>query len=298
MREFSLDCDNHMKIPNTKCGHPSFIDYGHRKTAHRGDIQRFKCKRCGATFIRKDVDFHCWYSLEVIAFTLCLFLEGIVLRDLADNFRIATSTVYRWALKFGALLHQYCSRFRPMHCKVLHCDELFLKMLKKFLYVWDSYAKESKWLTITPSWQRDKKSAEGLLIESPKPLDDTVTDGCFSYNEPIKKVIGRTNHIVAQDESKCLNNVIEGKQSNIRRFTRPRKGFKSSTNVLLFLKLYQHYHNFINNHCGDKKTTAEKLGYIFYPSGANKQDKIATLLRQAIKNWLKITNRKCEQFLY
>jgi len=192
-------------------------------------------------------------------------------------------------------LNKICSRFKPATCNTLHSDELFLKLLHRFLYVWDSCTKDSKWLTIRPSLKRNSKSAEHLLQESPRPLEANVTDGAFSYTEPVRKVHGRqVKHIVATDDHKYLNNFIEGVQSTIRRFTRPRRGFKRIHKAVNHLRRYQHYHNFIKNNVGlGNKPPAVRLGFVHYPNKANKKQRILHLLNQALSFWQKIKHRLC-----
>jgi transposase-like protein len=229
---------------------------------------------------------------------LLLHLEGLTECDIADFLGVSWRTVERWLHHFGFELNKFCSQFKPMSCNILHLDELFLKMLKKFLYVWDSYARDSKWLTIRPSVVRDSESAKTLLRDSPRPSDTDVTDGAFSYIKPVREVHGRKiKHIIAINESKYFNNLIESVQSVIRRFTRPRRGFKRINKAIQHLQRYQNYYNFIKNHSVLGMPPAQKLGYIQYNKGQTKKERILQILKQAMLVWLILTNRLCQKCL-
>ncbi len=75
------------------------------------------------------------YDEDTVASAILLHLEGLTETDIADFLGISYRTVERWLEKFGKLLDSICSRFKPMACKILHCDELFLKLLNRFLYI-------------------------------------------------------------------------------------------------------------------------------------------------------------------
>lgn len=270
--------------------------YGFRKTRHRGRIQKYRCSKCSSVFTEKDIDFRRWFDASTIASCLLLHLEGLTETDIADFLGVCWRTVERWLTHFGFQMNKFCSRFKPMVCNILHSDELFLKMLKKFLYVWDSIARDSKWLTIRPSVVRDSESAKTLLRDSPRPFDADVTDGAFNYIKPVREIRGRKiKHIVATDESKYFNNLIESVQSVIRRFTRPRRGFKRIYKAIQHLQRYQNYYNFVKNHSVLGMPPAQKLGYIQYHKGQTKKERILQILKQAMLVWRILTNRICQK---
>lgn len=278
-----------MRTPNSCCVIQNLIKYGFRKTKCRGKIQRYKCLKCKTVFVFKSIVRGMRYDENTVVSAVLLHLEGLTESDISDFLGISWRTVERWLEKFGKLLDQFCSKFKPQICRTLHCDEMFLKMLGFFLYVWDSITRESKWLTIKPSLRRDKAACKKLLQRSPRPTKQTITDGAFSYLEPIRSIFGRQiEHIIACGEKKSLNNFIEGLQSVIRRFTRPRRGFKKIIKAIKHLTRYQHYYNFVKNNLALGMPPAQKLRFIDYPSDWNKKQRLQFLLEKAIIFWLKI----------
>lgn len=233
-----------------------------------------------------------WYEEDRVAGAVILHLQGNTEEDIADFLEINWRTVERWLEKFGALLDKFCSRFKPMHCNTLHMDELFLKMLGIFLIVWDSLVRETHWLTIVPLANREAKSARKLLEESPIAHKQIVTDGLQSYIKPIKeKYKHKVKHLICDGTAKYMNNLIEGTQSTIRRFTRPRRGFKRIYKALVHLHRYQNYKNFIRNNLAIGMPPAQKYGFVQYAGGMSKKQRLLQLLRAAhqlfwfIKKW-------------
>lgn len=220
---------------------------------------------CKHVFVEKTLVERMWYEEDRVAGVLILHLQGNTEEDIADFLEISWRTVERWLEKFGTLLDRFCSGFRPMHCNTLHMDELFLKMLGIFLIVWDSLVRETHWLTIVPLTNREAESAKKLLEESPLIHNQAVTDGLKSYIQPIKeKYQHRIKHLICDGKAKYLNNLIEGVQSFIRRFTRPRRGFKRVYKALTHLRRYQNYRNFIKNNLAIGMPPAQKYGFVQY----------------------------------
>ena len=180
-----------------------------------------------------------------------------------------------------------------MYCNTLHLDEIFFKMLGKFLIGWDSLVRETHWFTIAPTGNREADSARNLLEKSPLAHKQIVTDGLKSYIQPIKeKYKHRVKHLICEGKAKYLNNLIEGTQSFIRRFTRPRRGFKRVYKAIAHLRRYQNYRNFIKDNLAISMPPAQKYGFVQYTGGMTKKQRLLQLLRAAhqlfwlIKKWV------------
>ena len=285
--------------------------WGYRKTKHRGKIPRYKCMLCMHVFVEKTFVERMWYEEDRVASAVLLHLQGVTEEDVADFLEISWRTVERWLEKFGSLWDKYCSKLKPMYCNTLHLDEIFFKMLGRFLIGWDSLVRETHWLTIAPTGNREADSARGLLEASPLAHKQIVTDGLKSYVQPIKDKYKRgAKHLVCEGKAKYLNNLIEGTQSFIRRFTRPRRGFKRVNKAIAHLRRYQNYRNFIKDNRAIGMPPAQKYGYVQYAGGMSKKQRLLQLLRAAhqlfwlIKKWVshpifsqtqKPTNRKCQE---
>lgn len=244
-------------------------------------------------FVEKTIVERMWYEEDRVAGAVILHLQGNTEEDIADFLEISWKTVERWLEKFGELLDKFCSRFRPMHCNILHLDELFLKMLGIFLIVWDSLVRETHWLTIVPLANREAESARKLLEESPTVHKQIITDGLHSYIKPIREKYKRgVKHLICEGTAKYMNNLIEATQSFIRRFTRPRRGFKRIYKALKHLRRFQNYRNFIKDNIAIGMPPAQKYGFVQYAGGMTKKQRLLQLLRTAhrlfwlIKKWL------------
>jgi transposase-like protein len=237
---------------------------------------------CKRVFTENSLVKRMWYEEDRVAGAVILHLQGNTEEDIADFLEISWRTVERWLEKFGALLDKLCSRFKPMHCNTLHMDELFLKMLGMFLIVWDSLVRETHWLTIVPTSDREAKSARKLLEKSPIIDNQAVTDGLLSYVKPIReKYKHKIKHLICEGPSKYMNNLIEGTQSVMRRFTRPRRGFKRIYKALTHLRRFQNYKNFIKDNLAIGMPPAQKYGFVQYAGGMNRKQRLLQLLRAA-----------------
>lgn len=275
------------------------VFWGHRYTKERGKVQRYRCNECKRCFMLKDPYRHMWYGEHRVCSVLSLHSKGMTEQDTADEVGVCWRTVERWLAKFTNVLVRLLANKKPRVCQTLHCDELFLKMCKSFVYVWDSYVSELNWLTLVPFWWRDTEGAKRLLEHSPHALDCINTDGAFAYWQPIRETYGlgfkNTQHIVCQDDSKYKNNVMEGQQSIIRRFTRPRRGFRDITSVARHLQRFEYYRNFVRDRADGSKPPAVRLNYVHYPPKTSVKQRFAQLLQDALSFWRLVTHRQCQE---
>jgi len=241
-----------------------------------------------------------WYGEKQVCSVLSLHCKGLTEQDVADEIGVCWRTVERWLVKFTGLLARFLANKKPKTCRRLHTDELFLKMGKSFVYVWDSLAFELNWLTLAPFGWRDNEGASRLLERSPRPLDELYSDGAFAYWQPIRDTYGigfkNTQHVICQNENKSKNNVMEGQQSIVRRFTRPRRGFYDITTATRHLQRFEYYRNFVRNRADGSKPPAVRLGYVHYQPKTSIKQRFAQLLQDALSFWRWITHRQCQEF--
>jgi transposase-like protein len=274
-----------LENPCKYCKNPKVIKYGCRSTKQRGKIRIFQCKKCLRTFCEDDGFKHKHYPKDKVIDTVQTYLDGLSSRDIAESKELSKNTVLKWVLEFADKLDQYIQKFKQNITTHLHMDELFLKMLNTFYYVWDSICRDTRLITIVFAPRRTAKYANELLDKSPKPLEIT-TDGAWQYKTLVRKRYGtwwyyHNYHLCQEFEDKKNNNIIERVQNFIRSKIHQRRGYKDLETGRKHLRLLEIYYNFVRIHSAIKMTPAEKAGLIEYNNLRTKREKWIFLMRNA-----------------
>ncbi|MBU4452194.1 MAG: DDE-type integrase/transposase/recombinase [Nanoarchaeota archaeon] len=198
--------------------------------------------------------------------------------------QISKNTVMDWINYYTNLLYKFLQNRVPMSCNVLHMDELFLRMENKFCYLRDSICKDTKFSFWFLSKRRTKDNAKRLMRISAKPKK-LVTDGSFSYIQPVKDVFGipwfyKNYHRCETFEDKKHNNLVKRLQNTLRRYLHLRRGFYNTDTGNLFLQFLWIYYNFIRKHMTIRSTPAEKAGVICFANGIREYDRMLELIER------------------
>jgi transposase-like protein len=267
------------------CKKPKVIRCGWRTTQQRGKVQRYFCRYCKRKFCY-DEGFR-WKHKPVAKILIVLeeYINGLSSRTVSKIQNVSKNTVLRWIYEYATLLSVILDTFRQKMTDHLYLDELFLKMLNSFWYVWDSICRDTRYATIVLSPKRTKKDAEKLFKRSPDPTWDVTFDGAFQYPAVIKKLRGirwyyNHAHRCKEFKDKKNNNIIERFQNFLRSKLKQRRGFKSDRTAQLHLNLLLVYYNFIRDHMSIEQTPAEKAGLIEYFDARSEQDRFLVLLKR------------------
>ena len=227
---------------------------------------RYRCKRCGRTFV---VDYgYKWlhYRPAKVRAALELYAKGLTLREIATFIGCSASTVWRWIMRYAQKLYAYVKRFRPERVFQLHVDELFLRMKKRFFYVFDAIDKASRFAVFSVQSARNTENAKQLFREAPR-AEFIVSDGLHAYREALKKFYHYKwlrSHYYRwhRFRDKHNNNIVERLQGTLRRWLHPKRGFKSLITAGIMLRFFYVYYNFIREHSSIASTPAEKAGVV------------------------------------
>ncbi len=264
-------------------GFGCLINFGCRSTKNRGKIQRFKCKKCKRTFVADDGFKHRHKSKKTILDSLLLALK-LSMREVSEFIQISKNTVLNWITHYTKILYKFLQNRVQMSCNVLHMDELFLRMGDTFYYLWDSICKDTRFSYWFLSERRTKDNAKCLMRISAKPKK-LITDGSFSYIQPVKEVFGipwfyKNYHRCETFEDKKHNNLVERLQNTLRRYLHLRRGFYNTDTGNLFLQFLWIYYNFIRKHMAIRCTPAEKAGVICFANGIREYDRMLELIER------------------
>ncbi len=168
--------------------------------------QRCYCKQCETYFTvsPKENEAYVQSDRELLTYALDDLFLGKSLRGVESSKinRKATanaSSILRWINFVADTMPQWYEVYTPRTSGTIAIDEKWVKIRKKWYYVFMAVETESLDLlhiNIYPS--RCKNSAKAFLGELKAigfSFDVIITDGCDAYLEPIKKVFPRAEHI-------------------------------------------------------------------------------------------------------
>ncbi len=284
------------------CKSDKTICCGTRRTRNRGTTQRYLCKHCKRRFTHDDGFRGRHKNPSLILDVVVLWLKGITLRQLADQFQVSKNSCFDWVISYKRHVEAYWGRIKPSISLKLHLDELYLHMKSTFFYIWDSISAESRFCILHLQPRRGSDEAEDLIEDSPRPLK-IVADGAFPYMAPVRKCFGtqwfhENFHQCVDFEDKKHNNIIERLQGTLRRFLHPRRGFHRQETGKELIQLYEIYLNFVRKHMALGKTPAEAAGLVRYPEWIKtEKQRLEYLLREATYFLLSFISRELGQNL-
>ncbi|MFH1470602.1 MAG: DDE-type integrase/transposase/recombinase [Candidatus Micrarchaeota archaeon] len=284
------------------CKSDKTIRCGTRRTRNRGIIQRYLCKHCKRRFTHDDGFRNRHKAPDMILDVVLLWLKGLSLRQLADQFQVSKNSCFAWVISYLHHVIQFWGDVKPSISVKLHLDELFLHMQNTFYYIWDSISAENRFCTLHLEPRRGSAEAEELIVDSPRPLK-IVADGAFPYMTPVRKCFGtqwfhENFHQCVDFEDKKNNNIIERLQGTLRRYFHPRRGFHRLETGKELIQLYELYLNFVRKHMALGKTPAEAAGLVRYPEWIEtEKQRLGHLLREATYFLLLFISRELGQNL-
>jgi putative transposase len=240
-----------------------------------GDIQRYLCKECGKRF-SFNIGFDKMHATpQMITSAIQLYFTGESFRNIKNFLKlqgvnISHVTVYKWLVKYVALMNKYLEKIKPDVGQAWRTDELYLKVKGNTKYLYALMDDETRfWIAqqvadtkntadITPLFSKGKEVAgtrPNTLISDGAPNFHTAFNRELYTNKwPRSRHI---NHIRLQGDHN--NNKMERMNGEIRDREKTMRGLKKSDTPIL--KGYQIYHNYMRPHESlNGETPAERCG--------------------------------------
>ena len=121
-----------------RCGGENHKRHGIRRNKKAGEIQRYFCRDCKATFIVNPAFENAKAPAKVIIAAIDLYFKGTSLRKTADHIKqlydveVSNVSVLRWLRCFGTIVQPYVDDFVPTQIGgVYHVDEMLLHVRKE-----------------------------------------------------------------------------------------------------------------------------------------------------------------------
>jgi putative transposase len=258
------------------CGSENITKDGIRHNSY-GDIQVFYCKDCRQHFTLNVGFAHMKSDPKDITSAMQLYFSGLSFRNVTKALKlrgvsVSHVTVYKWIVKYTALMEKYIRKIQPQVSDTWRADEIFLKIKGDLKYLFALMDDETRyWIAQEVAGTKYRHDAASLFragkeIAGKKP-NVIITDGLHSYKEAYRKEFytntnPKTTHINAiKLWGDTNNNKMERMNGEIRDREKVMRGLKKGDTKVLHG--YQIYHNFIREHEGlDGKTPAEACGII------------------------------------
>ena len=234
------------------CGASNFYKDGKTKMGK----QLYRCRACGFRFVWvSDLPSRRFFS-SVISYAVELYTSvGISLRNVSRflkklGYSVSHKTVRQWVLQDKT---RHFVDDKVDNAKSWHCDETYIRIKKKWCWLYVVYCKETRQVLAFHLTQTHLlKDAIAVLQKakqrvSGKRPEKIVTDGLYAYNVAIKKVMGwnwrehKARYV--KDSGIGLNSFVERVNREVKRRVRCFSSFQSFDGAESFFKLFFHYFN-------------------------------------------------------
>jgi putative transposase len=245
-----------------------------------GFVQKYFCKECGRSFVKRNGFENCQTKPEIIIDALDLRAKGLSLGKVADyinqkyNVNVKRSTVLKWQNKFGEMIENFTKSFQLSHSFNTHADEVFFRSKgqreQNYVYYWDAIDYDTKFL-VADHISNDRNETEAILFmhkirKNIAQFPEIIhTDNSYDYPPSIRKTFGRGKvqhqHFPAW-KHKFKNNPIERYHNTIKENYKVMRRFSHTKTAYKFLTFFKNYYNFIRPHKTlNWQTPAQKAGF-------------------------------------
>jgi transposase-like protein len=254
------------------CGSYHVVRFG-----HSNQVQRFRCRDCGKTYMDTDALPGMKTPAIQVASALSMYYGGMSLNgirrhlDQQYNNRPSDSTVYEWLERFTKKAIREAREYTPKVGEVWVADETAVKVGGKKFWLIDIIDHNTRFLLASRlSPTRQKKDIALLLrkayLKADKAPDRVITDGLKVYPDAVDLVFGGdTRHVVSTPfVEKDSTNVIERFQGSLKDRTKVMRGLKKQETAVMLLEGWLVHYNYFRPHESlNDRTPAEKAGIKF-----------------------------------
>tara|TARA_Y100000310_G_scaffold272497_1_gene287493 strand:+ start:297 stop:1220 length:924 start_codon:yes stop_codon:yes gene_type:complete len=251
---------------------------GKRKTKHRGEIQRYKCKNCNLRFVLDDGFYRMRNHEKKITLCRDLYYNGMSFRKIQEHLKAFYpknchySTAYRWIVKYSMMISKLIDNLQIKSGIELQSDEMeYHRRISKY-----QKGREQNWFVdvmdtttrfMVSSGYMKSRTIDSMVkvlkrgkFVTGSQVKVITTDGLNGYPRMLKKSFGlRTHwnhkspiiHNVVIASERGFNHPIERLHNSIRERTKVMRGFHGSMfSASAIMKGYEIYYNFIRKHQG------------------------------------------------
>jgi len=125
------------KIKCRHCQAENYVKKGYRKTEHRGEIQKFYCKKCNKFFTNDEGFFRMRYSCQTITLSIDMYLANLSSRKMRNQLKrhfqtkVSHISILDWVRKYSLMVHKFVEKLGYNLGKSFYADETFIRRDKQ-----------------------------------------------------------------------------------------------------------------------------------------------------------------------
>lgn len=257
------------------CGSENVVKNGVRT----GNIQYYKCRKCGRAFAGNNALEGMQYPPEQIATAVGLFYDGLsidaIRRQLDSLYHVypSDSTVYYWIVRYTRAAVSNAKMANIKVGGIWIADETVLRLDQHVkAWFWDIIDSETRFLLASHmSLERKTKDARTLmekaLDRAAKPPRIIYTDKLRAYLDGIEMTFGAdTKHKQTSPfEVGSSNNLIERFHGTIKARTKVMRGMRNKDTAALVMDGWLINYNFFRPHESLKNKTPGEVAKASFP---------------------------------
>lgn len=278
MKSINIIQEKYKKVSCPSCDSKKLKKDGKRKTKHRGEIQRYKCKNCKLRFVLDEGFYRMRNHEKKITLCMDLYYNGMSFRKIQEHLKAFYpknchySTAYRWIVKYSMMISNFTDNLQIKSGVELQSDEMeYHRRISKY----DKGIEQNWFVDVMDTTTRFMVSSGYIRSRT---IDSMVkvlkrgkfatrnqvkiitTDGLRGYPRILKKSFGLKTHwnhkspiahnvVIASERG--FNHYIERLHNSIRERTKVMRGFHGCMeSASAIMKGYKIYYNFIRKHQG------------------------------------------------
>lgn len=256
-------------------------------------VQVYKCKNCGHRFTEGSDFPRMRTQSRIISSSIDLYFEGLSVRKIQTQIKklfgvdVSQVAVWKWIMKYSALVSRYVETLSPQVLGVYHLDETAIKCRSVQHWFWEMIDEQTKMIVSSHlSHSRTTEDAiavfeKSVRITKRKPTS-IYCDGLPAYVDGYNKVFrtlkkeGRPELIRSIGIRNIHNqNAVERLHSTLKDRLKSTRGLKDFETVKTLLDGWVVHYNYVRRHQTLKMTPAQASGLNVEPDW-NKLVKEAT----------------------
>lgn len=268
--------------------------------------QVYKCKNCGHRFTEGSAFPKMRTESRIISSSIDFYFEGLSIRKISTQIEklygvhVSNVSVWKWIMKYSALVSQYVETLSPHLLGIYHVDETAIKCSGVQKWFWEIIDEQTKFLVAGHlSGSRTTEDAIELFEKSVKiakrePVS-LYCDGLPAYVDGYNKVFrtmrkeGRPELIRGVGIRNIHNqNTVERLHGTLKDRLKPTRGLKGEGTVRTLLEGWVVHYNYVRKHQTIKMTPAQA-------SGLNVKNDWHNLVKDATKSEALKREKQVEQ---
>lgn len=265
------------------------------KNGSAKSVQVFKCKTCGHRFTEGSDFPKMRTESRIISSSIDFYFEGLSIRKISTQIEklygvhVSNVSVWKWIMKYSALVSQYVETLSPHLLGIYHVDETAIKCKGVQKWFWEIIDEQTKFLVAGHvSGTRTIEDATALFerslrVAKKKPIS-IYCDGLPAYVDSYNKVFRTMRKDTRPELIKRVGiravhnqNAIERLHGTLKDRLKPTRGLKGEETVRTLLEGWVVHYNYVRKHQTLMKTPAQA-------SGIYKDYDWHSLVKEAIKN--------------